>query len=177
MKEMEDTDRLAFTGYPSVSAYLSMLDAVYPQRWWSSSGIILIVCVVVGGALTLKDSIPLLVVLPMMIVTGGFIMSAVWLGTALRTRDRRKAYNQAVTQEPRTGWIDTDGVHLQITSGHTDLEWDYFTRLVRTDDGLGLCKDKQLVDFFVPSMFASAQAWEHVCQIMESKMGESPTTP
>jgi hypothetical protein len=174
--DTEQKDRLAFSGYPSVSAYLSMLDAVYPQRWWSSSGIILIVCVVVGGALVLKDSIPLSVALPAMVGTGAFIMLAVWLGTSLRTRDRRNAYDRAVSQEPRTGWVDADGVHLQIQSGRSDLEWAYFTRLVRTAHGLGLCKDKQLVDVFVPSMFASPQAWEAARQIVETKLGESPTS-
>lgn len=65
--------------------------------------------------------------------------------------------------------MDTRGIHIQIASGHTDLEGNYFTSTVSSENGIGLCKEKQIVDDFGLSMFTSESDWQRARSLIEEK--------
>ena len=165
-----NSDTPYFSGYPDVAAYMGMLNASNPQKLFSPIGITTIFIAILAGAILLKGTIPLIVAFPAIITTALLMGFFGWLGIYLRKNGSRKAYQKAIATEPRTGWIDADGIHIQIQGGRTDLQWDYFTHYFTTCGALGLFKDKNLVDCFDASMFSQTKQWFMAQQMIQARM-------
>jgi hypothetical protein len=168
MEEKANGDYPRFTGYPDVSVYLAMEKTLHPQKWWSWSGISAIVFLISFAVVLLQKTLPVAIIVIATLTTGGLIACSYWLGTRLGASHRRKTYRTAIEQEPRTGWVAPDGIHIRISGGETDLGWDYFTGRLDLNGAIGLYKGKYLVDGFTLAMFGSPAEWEKAKQIIQN---------
>ena len=159
-----------FNGYPNVVAYMSMLKANNPKKLFSPIGIMTIFIAIIVASFLLKGTVPLFVALPA-ILTAALLMGLCgWLGIYLRGNSQRTTYQKAIATEPRTGWIDSNGIHIEIRGGRTDLQWNYFTHYFTTSGAIGLFKDKALADCFDASMFSQPKQWVMAQQMIQAKM-------
>lgn len=173
MTDSEDKIAIGFIGYLDASTYMTMEKHLNPEKMGSLSGLVALVVLIplilhiFNGSFS--SSIGILIGFGSCILVGGIVAGSYLLGVRMKNKHRRKLYELAISKEPRTGTMDARGVHIKIASGHTDLEWNYFTSAVSSEDGIGLCKEMQIVDGFGPSMFASESEWQKARSLIEEK--------
>jgi hypothetical protein len=168
-----NNDYPRFTGFPDATTYLAIQNKMNPQKFWSRSGIIAF-CILIPFAVifltSLNKNVPILTNILSLLITGGIIFTAYWIGIRLRNNDQRKRYLLATEKEHRTGWVDTSGIHIQFSGGRTDLEWSHFTGIVELNDTIGLIKDKTLIDALSATMFSSAEEWQRARQVIRDRL-------
>ena len=173
MMDSDDKAAIDFTGYLDESTYMTMDKHLNPEKMWSLSGLVALVVLipfilhVLKG--TFSSTVGILIGFGICIAVGGIAAGSYLLGVRMKHTHRRKMYQLAISKEPRTGTVDATGIHIQITSGRTDLEWNYFTSTLSSGSGIGLCKEKQIVDGFGPSMFASESDWHRARSLIEER--------
>lgn len=178
MTKSEDTASIGFAGYLDVSTYMAMDKHLNPERMWSLSGLVTMVVLVpfifhvFQGSFS--SALSIMIGFGICIAVGGIVAGSYLLGVRMKNNHRRKMYQLAISKEPRTGTMDAGGIHIQIASGHTDLEWNYFTSTVFSGNGIALCKEKQIVDGFGPSMLASESDWQRARCLIEANMKGVP---
>jgi hypothetical protein len=178
MTDSEDKAAIAFKGYLDVSTYMRMDKHLNPEKMVSLSGLVALVVLipfilhVFKG--TFSSTVGILIGFGICIVVGGIVAGSYLIGLRMKHTHRRKLYQLAISKEPRTGTVDAAGIHIQIAAGRTDLEWNYFTSALSSENGIGLCKDKQIVDGFGSSMFASESEWHRARCLIEEKMKGVP---
>lgn len=162
-----------FSGYPDATQHLEIQRRLHPPEFWSSWRIVAIAFLVPFVGIIFSETMPPYSTVVVLIAMGGVASVSCRLGIHLWEGRCRRRYQAAIERNPRTGWVDADGIHVQLSAGQTSMRWDSLSDLLDLGDAIGLIRDHCVIDELSSSMFASPAEWRRARQMILDGMPAS----
>ena len=155
-----------FSGYPDATQHLKIQRCLHPREFWSSWRIVAIAFLVPFAGIIISATIPPYSTVGVLLVMGGVAAVLCRFGIHLWEGRCRRRYQAAIERNPRTGWVDADGIHVQLPTGQTSLGWDGLSGFLDLGETIGLVRDHCVIDELASSMFASPAEWRRARQMI-----------
>jgi hypothetical protein len=164
------TQTIQFKGWITFEDAMRVERLLIPRKYWSFSGITTIALLAAIAVTVMSIQTSFLFTILFLVITGGFFGTLFWLMHKSSLKAKRKHYNRNLIE--RSGTLTADEIAVTTDHTKTELKWDFFDKVIITDNLVLVAKDKDYMAF-APHMFSTQQEWES-CKALVSGREKKP---